>query len=224
MLDSKQFIICVIPAWNEAKNIEKSVMAARPFVSEVVVVDDGSGDETSNLAARAGATVLRHFINRGQGAALETGNEYARRKGADIVVHFDGDGQFLATEISDVLAPIIRGEADVVFGSRFLGKKSNMPFTKEKIIMPLAHLINYFFIGGTLTDPQAGFRALSNKALNLIRIQNDEMAHASEIISKTFKLRINYKEVPITVIYYRYGQSFFKGFKIIKDLILSNFI
>lgn len=224
MTDLKPKIICIIPAWNEEKNIRRTILSVKSFVSEIVVIDDGSRDDTAKIAAETGVTVVKHFINRGQGASLETGNEYARRQQADIALHFDGDGQFLASEIPDMLNPIITGEADIVFGSRFLGKKSDLPFTKEKIIMPLAHAINRILIGDSLNDPQNGFRALSRKALATIKIQNDEMAHCSEIIAKTFKYKLKYKEVPVTVIYNHYGQSFFKGFKIIKDLILSKFI
>ena len=133
-------ISCVIPAWNEAKNISAVVSKVRPWVSETIVVDDCSDDETSQLARTAGATVLRHPINRCQGAALQTGDEYALENGADIIVHFDGDDQFLAEEIRDMTAPITSGQADIVFGSRFLGKPTNLPALKRHLIIPAARL------------------------------------------------------------------------------------
>lgn len=224
-------IFCVIPAFNEEKNIEKVLDEVKKHVEEIVVVDDGSSDNTFNIAKDAGAIVLHHMINRGQGAALATGNLYAFKNGADVVVHFDADGQFDASEISLLVEPIIKDEVDVVFGSRFLGKESNLPFVKEKFIIPVGRLVNKVLIGRSLTDPQNGFRALSKKALALIDIRNDGMAHNSEIQHKTFKNNLRYKEVPVTVRYNRFGQGAFSGrgrgsggIKIVKDLLINKLI
>jgi len=216
--------LCVIPAYNEEGTIIEVINRVKPLVSEIVVVDDGSSDKTRELAEKQNITVLSHFINRGQGTALETGNQYALRAGADIIVHFDADGQFLAEEIKDIISPIIKGEADIVFGSRFLGKKSNMPPFKKYVIIPLAHLVNKIFTGSNLTDPQNGFRALSRKAASQIKIEQDGMAHNTEIISKAFASGLKIKEVPVTVIYHNFGQRFSGGLKIIKDLILARLI
>lgn len=217
-------IFCVIPARDEAKTITEIIDNVKPIVDEVVVINDGSTDQTRVLAETKNITVLSHIINRGQGAALETGNQYALKKGADIVVHFDADGQFLAEEIKEVIAPIKSKEAEIVFGSRFLGKKSNMPWQKKYFIIPLAHLINKIFIGATLTDPQNGFRALSRQAAKKINIEQDGMAHNSEIIFKAFSGRLKIKEVPVTIIYHNFGQRFSGGLKIVKDLILARLI
>ncbi|MHB8903845.1 MAG: glycosyltransferase family 2 protein [Patescibacteria group bacterium] len=217
-------IVCVIPAYNEEKNITKVVSDVMPYADEVVVVDDYSRDNTSALAAGAGATVLRHIINRGQGAALQTGNEYALKNGADIIVHFDADDQFLAKEIPDMVKPIIEGRADIVFGSRFLGKETNFPFSKKYIIMPLAQFFSRVFLGVKLSDPQNGFRALSRSAAENIIIDNRQMAHASEIQVKAFKQKLKIAEVPITVIYHHFGQKLSGGFIVIRDLIISKII
>jgi glycosyltransferase involved in cell wall biosynthesis len=217
-------IFCIIPAYNEEKTIGEVIDKVKPLVSQVVVVDDGSRDETKKLAKEKGAVVLSHIINRGQGAALETGNQYALNKEAEIIVHFDADGQFLAEEIKDIILPIIKGEADIVFGSRFLGKKSNLPWFKKYIIIPLAHLANKIFIGATLTDPQNGFRAVSRETAKKITIEQDGMAHNTEIISKSFENNLKIKEIPVTVIYHNFGQRFSGGLKIIKDLILARLI
>ncbi|MDD5072077.1 MAG: glycosyltransferase family 2 protein [Patescibacteria group bacterium] len=217
-------IFCVIPAYNEKETISEVIDKVKPLVSEVVVVDDGSSDETGKLARAKGVRVLSHLINRGQGAALETGNQYALKAGGDIIVHFDADGQFLPGEIEDIVSPIQEGQADIVFGSRFLGKKSNMPPFKKYVIIPLAHLINKIFTGSTLTDPQNGFRAMSKKAAEEIKIEQDGMAHNTEIISKAFSSGLKIKEIPVTVIYNNFGQRFSGGLKIIKDLILARLI
>lgn len=217
-------VICVIPAINEAKNISKVVSGVRPYCDEVVVVDDGSRDATAGLAQAAGATVLIHPINRGQGAALQTGNDYALENKADIIVHFDADDQFSAQEIPEMIAPLLSGQADIVFGSRFLGKKPNFPWQKKYIIMPLAWVFTRLFLGIKLSDPQNGFRALGRHAAELIRIANREMAHNSEIQAAAFRLKLRIAEVPITVAYHRFGQKLSGGFKIIRDLIIHQLI
>lgn len=215
---------CVIPAWNEERNIDSVLPAVKTAVDEVVVVDDGSEDNTYLRAKKHGVTVLRHIINKGQGAALETGNQYCLQKGADIIVHFDADGQFLAREIKDIVGPIHAGEVDVVFGSRFLEKRSFIPWKKRKIILPLAKVVNRLLLGSDLTDPQSGFRAFSATAAPKINIEQDGMAHCSEIIHKAFKNDLKMKEIPITVIYRDFGQSFGGGIRIIKDLLLARIV
>lgn len=221
-------IFCVIPALNEEKYIGDVVASVKPLVNEVVVVDDGSTDRTVHLASAAGAVVLKHPLNSGQGASLETGNQYALRQGADIIFHFDADGQFSAEDIPEVLSPLLSGEFEAVLGSRFMGKESNMPQFKKKIIMPIARLVNKVLLGVTLTDPQSGFRALTASSWRKIPIEQKGMAHASEILHKIFKNKIKVKEVPIKVSYHRVSQGIFGGrglgaggIRVIKDIILA---
>ena len=223
-------IFCIIPAFNEEGKIAKVIKDIFPFFDKIIIVDDGSFDNTYEEAKKSGVVVLRHLINRGQGAALETGNQYALKNGVDLVVHFDADGQFLSDEINDVLEPLKDDKYDIVFGSRFLGKKNNMPFFKKNILFPVARLIN-LFLGVKTTDPQSGFRAMNRKALEKIKIKNDGSAHCSEILSKAFKFKLKIKEIPITVLYDEFGQGIFGGkgkgsggIKIIKDLIIQKII
>lgn len=217
-------IICVIPAVNEAKNINQVINSVRPYVQEIVIVDDGSQDETANLARKEGVTVLQHQLNRGQGAALQTGNDYALKHGADIIVHFDADNQFLASEIPEMIKPLLNNQADIVFGSRFLGKKVNFPPVKKYLIYPLAKFFTRVVLRIKLSDPQNGFRALSRKAAQKINIEHRAMAHNSEIQIKAFQQKLRITEVPITVIYHEYGQKLSGGLKIIKDLIIKKLI
>jgi len=217
-------IICVIPAFNESKTITKVINQARPYVKEIVIIDDGSTDNTAALAKISGATVLKHLINRGQGAALQTGDEYALSHGADIIIHFDADDQFQAQEIPDIIEPIKSGRADIVFGSRFLGKKVNLPKSKQYFIYPLAKLFTRLILGIKLSDPQNGFRAMNRTAAQKIMIENRSMAHNSEIQSKAFQLGLRVAEVPITVTYHEFGQRFSGGLKIIYDLLIHKII
>ncbi len=214
-------VFCVIPAWNEEKNIGQVLPRVQPWVDEIVVVNDGSRDNTRLEAGKHGVTVLNHLINQGQGAALETGNQYCLEKGADIIVHFDADGQFKPEEIKDVLKPLKEKEVDIVFGSRFLEKKSDIPWQKKNVIFPLARIVNKHLLKVDLTDPQSGFRAFSKETAPLIKVEQNGMAHCSEIMYKTFKNKLRFKEVPIMVIYNDYGQSFGGGIRIIKDLLLA---
>lgn len=215
---------CIIPAWNEENNIGEVLEKLKGFVDQVVVVDDYSSDRTGQIAREHGAIVLRHPINRGQGAALQTGNLYALKNGADIIVHFDADNQFSADEIPSVIAPLLSKEEDIVFGSRFLGKKANLPFFKEKVIMPLAKIINHQIFKIKLSDPQNGFRAMTRETAEKITISNRGFAHNNEIQMKAFSLKLRITEVPITVTYHRFGQKFSGGIRILKDLFISKII
>lgn len=212
--------VCVIPAYNEEQRLANVVNKVRPLVDAIVIIDDGSKKKIEGLAELAGVFVLRHPINRGQGAALQTGSDYALKLGADIIIHFDADDQFSAAEIPEVISPLLKKEADVVFGSRFLEKKSKLPFSKKYIIMPLGRLVNSFW-GVYTSDPQSGFRAYTKEVAQSFRIENDRMAHCSEILIKLSRAKWKIKEVPITVTYYEYGQKLSGGLRILKDLFLQ---
>jgi len=211
----------VIAAYNEARFISEVVKVVRPRVAGAIVVDDCSEDETAKLASEAGAVVLAHIINRGQGAALRTGTEAAIERGADVIVHFDGDGQFLAEEIARVVEPICKDEADVVLGSRFLDKASNLPWSKKYLLHPVARLLNRSVWGINFSDPQCGFRAFSVEVARSLKWRQDRMAHASEILALLTVGKWRVKEVPVTVIYHDYGQGLLGGFKIIKELFIK---
>lgn len=218
---------CVIPAFNEEKNIKIIINQVRPLVDRLIIVDDGSSDNTPGLIREErGVVLLKHIINRGQGAALRTGTEYCLNNGADIIVHFDADGQFLARDIERVAAPIKDGMAQVVFGSRFLNAEHSlgMPFLKKYFIMPLAKAVNKVFFNVNLTDPQSGFRAMSRQAAREISWKQDRMAHCSEIMFEVKKNNFKVKEAPIKVIYHNFGQSFSGGLKILKDLFIAALI
>jgi len=198
-------IFVVIAAYNEEKRIKKVIKELKKKkYNNIIVVDDGSSDKTFNIAKKEQVHTLKHIINRGQGAALKTGIDYALMQKADIIVTFDADGQFLVKEIKDVLKPIIKKQADISLGSRFLGNTVNIPFLK-KIVLKLGIFVVFFLYGVKITDSQSGFRAMSKKAASKINITANRMEHAGEFFQEISRNKLKYKEVPITVIYDRYS-------------------
>lgn len=217
----------VIAAYNEAKTIGKVIDGLKKEgYSNIVVIDDGSKDKTFIEAKKHGAITLRHIINRGQGAALQTGITYSLLKNAKYIIHFDADGQHNPKDIEKLLIPIRSNKVDVCLGSRFL-KKQKIPF-KRKLILKGAVLIMWIFYGVRLTDAHNGLRAFSNKAAKRVIITSDRMEHASEIIEKIKTNNLKYKEVPVTIKYTketlengRKGQGNFDSLKILIKMILK---
>ena len=174
--------IAVIPAYNEAKTIGGVVKATLPFVDVVLVVDDGSRDETGATAREAGARVLTHRVNRGLGATLGTGLMAAKMLRADCIITLDADGQHDPSEISKLTSPIERGIADVVLGSRLLASKG-MPFHRI-VANHVGNLITFLFFGLFVTDSQSGFRAFSREAARHLEIRSNRMEVSSEIVAE----------------------------------------
>ena len=200
-------IFIIIPAWNEEERIAVVLEQLCALDYKIIVVDDGSSDQTYKIASSYPVTLLRH-----------------KARGADIIVHFDADGQFLVDEIKDVVQPILDNQADIVFGSRFLDKKSEIPWLKEKIYFPIGRIINRVLFGIKSSDPQSGFRAMTGQTARKIRIEQDDFSHCTEIMAKAFEYKLRIKEVPITVVYHRFGQNLAGGIKIVKDLLFSKII
>lgn len=221
-------LFIILPAYNEAKQIGRVIRDLFQQLEigkfTVVLVDDGSTDETARIAEEAGAIVLRHVVNRGQGAALETGGVYARAQGADAVVHFDGDGQFNPVDIAGAVERLRKNNFDIVLGSRFLDNRSQIPFLKRWFIFPVSRLINRLFTGLHLTDVHNGFRVLSRVALEKIVITHDGMAHATEILQLVKKYHLRFAEHPIEVRYYKFGQGPLGGIRLVSDLLFRTII
>ena len=214
-------ICVVIPAYNEETNITQVVRGVSAVADQVVVVDDCSVDQTARLARQAGAVVLKHIINRGQGAALRTGTDWAVEQGFAIIVHFDADGQFQTADLPVVVGPLLAGRADIVFGSRFLGAAPTMPFLKKYFLLPVARWVNRWLFGVLLTDPQSGFRAFTSAVARRLKWRQDRMAHASEILALSQRQGWRFSEAPITVVYNHFGQGLGGGLKIMKDLFIK---
>ena len=194
------------------------------YIRDVIVVDDHSEDETAKLAFESGAIVIRHPMNLGQGAALQTGFNFALKEGADIVITFDADGQHRIEDALKMVEVIAADQADIVCGSRFLGTKSfNMPLSK-KIWLRLATIFVRMTTGVKVTDAHNGLKKKKKKALKVISIKQNRMSHASEIINNIKKHRLRYKEIPVTILYTEYaiskGQKLKNSFNIVKELFI----
>lgn len=192
--------VALIPAYNEERFIGSLVLAVRDYVDEVVVVDDGSSDQTAAIAERAGAVVVLHDENRGKAAAVNTGFNYLRQFRPSAVVMLDGDGQHCADDIPQVLQPVIHGEADIVVGSRFLDVKSDIPAYRQVGQHGLTLTTN-LASGVWVSDSQSGFRAFSVRALDHLSFTQHGFSIESEMqfLIQENKLRI--AEVPIKVVY-----------------------
>ena len=221
-------VFVVIPAFNEEKLVARVMRELKAGgYRNVVIVDDGSSDLTYSVAKKSGAIILRHAVNRGQGAALRTGIDYALLKGANIIVTFDADGQHNVEDLKAMIAPVAKGEVDITLGSRFLGKKSNVSFFKALALKGGA-LIFRIMYGITLTDSHNGLRAMSARTAELIDLSSDKMEHASEIPEKIAKKKLRYREIPVTVKYTDYstadGQTSLAAFKIFFRMIMRWFV
>lgn len=212
----------VVPAYNEGAVIASTIGGLLQSFGNVVVVDDCSADATRQLALGAGAHVVRHPINLGQGAALATGIIYALRQGADAIVTFDADGQHSASEARAMVDLLYSEKVDVVLGSRFLGEAHGIS-SGRRALLTLAVLFTRATTGLTLTDAHNGLRVLSRRAAGLIRIRQNRMAHASEILEQIAAHRIPFVEAPCTIAYTEYskakGQRWTGAFAILSDLL-----
>lgn len=213
----------VIPLYNEATVIDNVISDLLPTFPNVVCIDDGSTDGSGEIARRAGSRIVLHPINLGQGAALQTGFEYALERHAKYVVTFDADGQH---RVEDALAMVRRAREEnlaVVFGSRFLDDRTQPGFLK-KIVLKTAVTVTNWTTRTRLTDAHNGLRVIREDALRRIHLKQDRMAHGTEIIVQLGRTGLPYAEEPVEVLYTEYskakGQSLLNSVNILIDLII----
>ncbi len=211
----------VIAAYNEETVIGGVIAGVRAAGYPVVVVDDGSADGTAAAAEAAGAIVVRHPINLGQGAGLQTGIEYALSAGAATIVTFDADGQHRASDIAVLAAALDKNNADFALGSRFLGDTLNQPLSR-RLTLKLATLFTRLSVGITITDTHNGLRGMTRRGAQRIKLRQNRMAHASEILHQVALSGLKYVEVPVTIEYSEYslakGQKLSDALTILLDL------
>jgi glycosyltransferase involved in cell wall biosynthesis len=223
MRDSDVFL--VIPSYNEGEVLGYTLDELEHYDFRIVVVDDGSSIAVDQYLKGRPVDYLRHASNLGQGAALQTGVDYALLRGAECIVHFDADGQHDPALIHRLIAPIRGGECDVVLGSRFLDANDRklVPF-KKRLVLKAGVFVSWLFTGLWLTDTHNGFRALSRTAAQRIALTEDGFAHATEILELIRKAKLRYQEIPATIRYTDYsqakGQSILNSINIVVDLML----
>ena len=225
MQDSHADDWLVIPLYNEATVIADVVSGALDVFPNIVCVDDGSTDGSGEAARRAGATVLTHAVNLGQGAALQTGISFVcEQPGARALVTFDADGQHQVADADAMVALIASGETAIVFGSRFLDGRTKPGFMK-RTILTFAVWFTKQSTGMRLTDAHNGLRAMSVDAARGVHLQQDRMAHASEIVLQLGRTGLPWREYPVHVLYTDYsrgkGQSMWNSVNILVDLFFK---
>jgi glycosyltransferase involved in cell wall biosynthesis len=214
----------VIPLFNEGTVIADVVAHARQTFPNIVCVDDGSSDEGPERAAKAGAVVVRHPVNLGQGAALQTGFEYALTvPSMRYVVTFDADGQHQVDDVVAMLEKARSEDLQVVFGSRFLDDRTT-PSLAKKAVLRMAVAYTNLTTHTRLTDAHNGLRVIRRDVLEKIDITQNRMAHASELVAQIGGLKVTYGESPVHILYTDYsrskGQSLWNAVNILVELIL----
>jgi polyprenyl-phospho-N-acetylgalactosaminyl synthase len=201
-------IFVIIPAYNEGAVLSQTVDELSFYKFNVVVVDDGSSVPAAQFLQNRPVHYLRHLTNLGQGAALQTGMDYALQNGASIIVHFDADGQHSPELIYKLIEPIRSGECDIVMGSRFIdpNDRKQVPALKQ-LVLKAGVCVSWLFAGLWLTDTHNGFRALSREAARRIRLTENGYAHATEILELIRKSGLRYKEIPATIRYTEHSQA-----------------
>lgn len=209
-MNKEKKIYIVLPAFGEDRIIKEVVNNVREAgYNNIIVVDDGSSDNTFQKAKETGVFTIQHVINRGKGAATQTGIDASLLLGADIVVTMDSDGQHNPQEIKFLIEPLLQNSADVVVGSRMLNGH-NMPKAR-RLMNILANFVTYIFFGVYISDSQSGFRAYTKEALKGVTTHLDRYEFESEMLGQIKRKRIT--EVPIEVIYSDHSYNKYKGFK-----------
>ncbi len=227
MKDNLKDILIIVPAYNEGKIIQSVIENLKQYgYDNILVIDDGSTDDTFEIANRLNVYVARHIVNIGPGGASSTGFEIARIINPEIIVTFDADGQHSADEVIKLIEPIKREEADVVIGSRFLGRPE-MPW-KRFFYNKVANLVTFLLYGFSLSDTQSGLKAFNRKAYNSINIETLRMEFCSEIIHRIKQEKLRLKEISVRSVYSDYslskGQSFLVGVITLFRLVISRIL
>lgn len=211
----------MIPAYNEQKNIVGVVKRARKYAGSVVLVDDGSRDRTRELAASAGAIVLKHIVNLGKGAALKTGCDFAVKNGAKSIIALDADAQHDPDDMPRFIEKLRK--YDIVFSYRKASSK--MPLVLRFGNWFISNVVNVLY-GIKLNDTQSGYRAFSGNAYKKIRWNSTDYSIESEMIARVGKQRLKYVQIPIQTIYSdRYkGTTIIDGMKIVLNMLWWKFV
>lgn len=214
----------VIPLYNEASVIADVIAQLRPAFDHVVCVDDGSTDGSAAIAANAGATLVRHPINLGQGAALQTGIEFAlSHPDCEYIVTFDADGQHRVEDAVGMVSLARESDLAIVFGSRFLDDRTD-PGIVKRIMLKTVVWVSNMTTSIKLTDAHNGLRVIRRDAAKRVHLAQDRMAHATEIVLQLARTKLPWAEYPVQLLYTDYskakGQSVLNSVNILVDLIV----
>lgn len=215
----------VVPLYNEATVAGEVIREARATFANVVCIDDGSSDDSAQVARAAGALVLRHATNLGQGAALQTGIEFVcTQTDATYLVTFDSDGQHQVADAAAMVALAREADVAIVFGSRFLDDRTQAGFFK-RVVLKTAVWVTNQSTGLRLTDAHNGLRVIRRDAAEQVHLLQNRMAHGSEIVLQLGRTRLPWREYPVHVLYTEYskgkGQSLLNSVNILVDLIFK---
>jgi len=220
----KTDVYIIVPAFNEEPVIGDTLKELLLLDYSIVVIDDASTDNTGNIVKKLPVAYVRHKVNLGQGAAIQTGISYALQKGADYFVTFDADGQHSPSDIAVLLQKLKNDSLDFIFGSRFAADTKTEIRGSRKIVLQIARYLNFLLTGILLSDAHNGLRAFSKKAAESIHISENRMAHATEFLLLVKKNKLKYAEVPVQIRYTDYskkkGQKNFHSFKVLQDILL----
>lgn len=219
---SKQEVVIAIPCFNESGKIGEVIEKIRKEgYQKIIVVDDGSSDNTFDIAKKAGAMVLRHSVNRGKGAATQTAIDASKLLNPDIVITMDGDDQHDPKDIKKLVDELVNKKVDYVIGSRLLGN-SGITFSR-RIINIIGRLVTYAFYGIYVSDSQTGFRAYGRKALAVVNSTCDRYEFESDTLGQLHKAKMTFTEVPISVQYTEYSLNRYKGLDVPGQNLLNGF-
>lgn len=224
----KQNVLIAIPAYNEGEQIVSTIESITKRYPNIIVIDDGSVDNTVSMVEGAGVECVRHPINLGQGAAIQTGIEYGlSRLDIEYFVTFDADGQHRIEDVEKMLDHLKKNKLDIVLGSRFLGKAENISLQK-KLLLKLAVKFSNLTSGVRLTDTHNGLRVFNRHAAEQMNLQMSDFSHASEIINRIREKNLKYDEYPVTIVYTDYsrrkGQSMINAINVGFDAIFHKVV
>ena len=221
-------VAIIIPAYREGKVIKRTIEGIINLFPNVICVDDGSPDDTAAQIESTKATLVRHPINLGQGASLQTGIEYALlNPKTKYFVTYDADGQHRVEDVVAMLKHIKKQKIDIVLGSRFLGSAENIS-AKKRHLLKLAVRFSNASTGLKLTDTHNGLRVFNRHAAEVMQLKMPDFSHASEIIERIAEKKLTYEEVPVTILYTDYsrakGQSMINAINISFDVLLNKMV
>ena len=223
----KSDIVVLLPAFNEEQVIGNVLSdIQKEGYENICVIDDGSSDRTYEIAQSHGVNVLRHPINRGAGAAMQTGIEYVKMTNGQYLLCMDSDGQHAPDDITALINKMYESKADIVIGNRFMSDANDIPETR-KFYNSIANIFTNVLCKNNYSDTQSGFRLLNRKAIETLNLGSRGFGFCSEMIILGEQIGLKIEQVPIKVVYTKYsmnkGQNFLEGVRTAKDILWQKY-